>query len=64
MVDRIIDRADQYLTHYSLYCQSKQRNRQRKQFYILLSINCALLKTYQVYTKNSKNRVRYKQFLP
>ncbi|CAK9833144.1 Transposon Tf2-8 polyprotein [Anthophora retusa] len=54
-----VDRADQYLSYYSILRKTKKWTKKT----VLYLINCALSNAYQIYTKNSENSIRFKKFL-
>jgi hypothetical protein len=54
-----VDRADQYLSYYSILRKTKKWTKKT----VLYLINCALFNAYQIYIKNSEITIRFKQFL-
>jgi len=54
-----VDRADQYLSYYSILRKTKKWIKKT----VLYLINCALFNAYQIYIKNSENPIRFKKFL-
>lgn len=54
-----VDRADQYLSYYSILLKTKKWTKKT----VLYFIKCALFNAYQIYIKNSNNPIRFKKFL-
>ncbi|XP_047345764.1 piggyBac transposable element-derived protein 4-like isoform X2 [Vespa velutina] len=54
-----VDRADQYLSYYSILFKTKKWTKK----VVLYFINAALFNAYQIYVKSSKSHIRFKKFL-
>ncbi|XP_020298085.1 piggyBac transposable element-derived protein 4-like [Pseudomyrmex gracilis] len=54
-----VDRADQYLSYYSIFRKTKKWTKRVVMFFI----NCALFNSYKVYTTLNGQKITYKNFL-